>query len=96
VADAPDLLDKKPSAAAAGLPIARGGVLASLSWLGSSLIVYFMYVMYIVYIVYIVYVVYVMYFVYFMYVFAIVVARVERLAGMLGAQSTVRMWRHHR
>jgi hypothetical protein len=58
VADAPDLLDKKPSAAAAGLPIARGEVLASLSWLDSRPIVYFMYVMY---------------FMYFMYVFAIVV-----------------------
>ena len=84
MADAPDLLDKKPSATAAGLPIARGGVLAGPSWLCSSLIVYFMYVMYFMYVVY------------FMYVFANVVARVERLAGKLGAQSAVRMWCHHR
>jgi apolipoprotein N-acyltransferase len=70
VVDAPDLLDKKPSAAAAGLPIALGGGLAGFSWLCSSLIVYF---------------------VYFMYVFANVVARVERLACKLGAQSAVRM-----
>ena len=77
-ADAPDLLDKKPSAAAAGLPIALGGVLAGPSWLGSSLIVYFVY------------------FMYFMYVFANVVARVERLARKLGAQSAVRVWCHHR
>jgi hypothetical protein len=68
-------------------------VLASPSWLCSLPIAYFMYVMYVMYVVY---VMYVMYFVYFMYVFAIVVARVERQAGKLGAQSTVRMWCHHR
>ena len=85
--------NKKPSAAAAGLPIARGGVLASPSWLGSRLIVYVMYVMYVMHFMY---VMYVMYFMYFMYVFANVVSRVERLAGKLGAQSAVRMWCHHR
>ena len=90
MADAPDLRDKKPSAAAAGLPIARGGELASLSWLGSRLIVYVMYVMYVMHFMY------VMYVMYFMYVFANVVSRVERLAGKLGAQSAVRMRCHHR